>query len=241
MRHTIAALVVTLATCGTADASAMTLDIFSAPGATLSALPGGTASITTTSDQILGGTRDAFLLQVGCYCGNGTIPVTVGFGTGIGGDFYTKSVRLLQEWDAGGAGLNLDATPYGGVFWGGYTTDGGGVLTLRFFTSPTDLFVLQKQVGEYAPIGDVRRGGPDYHEGIYPYSYFTAIGTPNWAQIHTIQVEALLSSSVISVSKLRLTTLPEPVPDVTSSWMLGVIAMVGVAAVRGRVGSGWVN
>ncbi len=42
-----------------AHASAITLDIFSAPNETLTAPNGGTASVTTTSDQILGGTRHA--------------------------------------------------------------------------------------------------------------------------------------------------------------------------------------
>ncbi len=228
MRRALPVLVLLLTMSGTAHA--LTLDIFSGPVEYLTAPNGGTVSVTTTSDQILGGTRDAVFSFA-------TVPwvpsYTLAVGRSINGEFFMMNATLLLTWDAGGAGLNLDATPYGGVFYSSWASDGNAGPLLRFYTTPTDYFVIQK--GHFDLPIPGKYVAPSYaSEGIWPYSYFTVVGNPDWAHIDMIQAEMVLRSSAIHHGNVRLTTLPAPVPDGSSTLLLGLVALSAGALVHLR-------
>lgn len=226
-------------TASRASASGILIDAFTTPQ-TLTApgcqFIGGfcidpaqtTFSSVVTGTDILGGTREMTVSNT-----------TTGSPESITGSVANSRARLegitmgsmLLEWDANGAGLDLDLSDMLGLTIGRGTSDGGFDMTIRLLSINGSMLLFSADLGDWSALGDPDRSlfsATSYHVGTYTFDRFQEIGNPNLHHIDAVQIEITRHGGVAGGIG-DLSFAPQAVPDDTTTrtlLLLGVLSIV---------------
>ena len=120
---------------------------------------------------------------------------------------------MLLEWDANGAGLDLDLSDMMGLTIGRFSSDGGFTFLVNLLSLHDSKFVFSASLDDASAIGDLPNLPlHSYRVGTYSFDRFEAIGNPNLRHISAIQIEVVTSSGVAGIIG-DLSFAPTPVPE----------------------------
>jgi hypothetical protein len=134
-------------------------------------------------------------------------------------DALVRAGQVIFEWNANGAGLDLDLNPFGGISFGRGDSDAAIPIFVRLISSPGNYFLLQSSTGASDGIGYVDLGCcyGNFTQVLYGFGSFAMIGNPSWGDINAIQFELNGVGSAGTIDSVKFVSLPAQVPERGSS------------------------
>ena len=141
---------------------------------------------------------------------------------------------LLFEWDANGAGLDLDLSDMMGLNRRALHQRRRLYDVVRLLSLDDSLFAFSATLDDATAIGDPNCCGLHiYRYGTYTFDRFTAIGYPDLRHINAVQIEIVKTGGVAGlINAVSFAPTPTPVPDGGSTIVLLSIGLVIVALWR---------